>query len=51
MLDTFTSIVHHPFVIQLGPLPLTGFGIAMLLIGAWFVWKAVDLAMHSGGRA
>ena len=24
------AIVHHPFVLQLGPLPLTGFGIAML---------------------
>jgi len=30
MLETATSIVHHPFVIQLGPLSLTGFGIAML---------------------
>ena len=24
-------IVHHPWVINLGPLPLTGFGIAVLL--------------------
>ena len=23
-------IVHHPFVFRLGPLPLTGFGIAVL---------------------
>jgi thiol:disulfide interchange protein DsbD len=28
-----------------------GFGVAMLLIGGWFVWKAVDLWMHTGGRA
>jgi thiol:disulfide interchange protein len=28
-----------------------GFGIAMLLIGAWFLWKAVDLFLHTGGRA
>jgi thiol:disulfide interchange protein DsbD len=28
-----------------------GFGIAMLVIGAWFLWTAVDLWMHTGGRA
>jgi thiol:disulfide interchange protein len=28
-----------------------GFGVAMLVIGVWFVWKAVDLWMHTGGRA
>jgi len=28
-----------------------GFGIAMLVIGVWFLWKAVDLWMHMGGRA
>jgi phosphatidylglycerol:prolipoprotein diacylglycerol transferase len=28
--SAFVSIVHHPFVVQLGPLPLTGFGVAML---------------------
>jgi phosphatidylglycerol:prolipoprotein diacylglycerol transferase len=28
--DAAVSIVHHPLVLQLGPLPLTGFGIAML---------------------
>jgi phosphatidylglycerol:prolipoprotein diacylglycerol transferase len=30
MSDAAVSIVHHPLVLQLGPLPLTGFGIAML---------------------
>ena len=28
-----------------------GFGIAMVLIGAWFLWRAADLWMHTGGRA
>lgn len=28
-----------------------GFGFAMLAIGAFFLWKAVDLWMHTGGRA
>ncbi len=28
-----------------------GFGVAMLVIGAWFLWSAVDLWMHAGGRA
>lgn len=28
--DAAVSIIHHPLVLQLGPLPLTGFGIAML---------------------
>jgi hypothetical protein len=28
-----------------------GFGVAMLLIGAWFLWSAVDLWMHTGGRS
>ncbi len=28
-----------------------GFGLAMLVIGAWFLFKAVDLWMHTGGRA
>jgi phosphatidylglycerol:prolipoprotein diacylglycerol transferase len=27
----FEPIVHHPFVINLGPLPLTGFGIAVVV--------------------
>lgn len=27
-----------------------GFGVAMLLIGAWFLWNAVQLFMHSGSR-
>ena len=27
-----------------------GFGFAMLLIGAWFLWNAVQLFMHSGSR-
>ena len=26
-----TSIIHHPFVYPVGPLPLTGFGLALLL--------------------
>ena len=28
-----------------------GFGVAMILIGAWFVWMAVDLWMHTGSAA
>jgi cytochrome c-type biogenesis protein len=28
-----------------------GFGVAMLVIGAFFIWKAVDLWMHTGGRS
>lgn len=28
-----------------------GFGFAMLLIGAWFVWQAVELWRHTGGGA
>jgi thiol:disulfide interchange protein DsbD len=28
-----------------------GFGFAMLAIGAFFLWKAVDLWIHTGGRA
>lgn len=28
-----------------------GFGFAMIAIGAVFLWKAVDLWMHTGGRA
>lgn len=28
-----------------------GFGVGMLLIGAWFLWKAVDLWRHTGGRS
>ncbi len=39
MPETLTSIVHHPFVIQLGPLPLTGFGIAML--GSFLIAQVV----------
>ncbi len=35
MNDIVNSIVHHPFVVHLGPLPLTGFGIAML--GAFLI--------------
>ena len=34
------AIVHHPFVLQLGPLPLTGFGIAML--GAFVIAQIVS---------
>jgi phosphatidylglycerol:prolipoprotein diacylglycerol transferase len=29
--DSVRFIVHHPFVINLGPFPLTGFGLAVLL--------------------
>ena len=39
MNDTITAIVHHPFVVNLGPLPLTGFGIAML--GAFLIAQIV----------
>jgi len=28
-----------------------GFGVAMLLIGGWFLWQAIGLWMHAGGRA
>jgi thiol:disulfide interchange protein DsbD len=28
-----------------------GFGVAMVLIGAWFLFTAVDLWIHTGGRA
>jgi thiol:disulfide interchange protein DsbD len=28
-----------------------GFGLAMLVIGVWFLWKAVDLWTHTGGQA
>ena len=28
-----------------------GFGVAMLLIGLFFLWKAVDLWRHTGGAA
>jgi cytochrome c-type biogenesis protein len=28
-----------------------GFGVAMLLIGAWFLWSAANLWMHAGGRS
>ena len=28
-----------------------GFGVAMLVIGGWFLYNAVDLWMHTGGRA
>ena len=28
-----------------------GFGFAMIAIGVVFLWKAVDLWMHTGGRA
>ncbi len=41
--STLTSIVHHPFVLQLGPLPLTGFGIAML--GAFLIAQIVSQAV------
>jgi thiol:disulfide interchange protein DsbD len=27
-----------------------GFGVAMVLIGAWFLWTAVELFRHGGGR-
>ena len=39
MSETITSIVHHPFSIELGPLSLTGFGIAML--GAFLIAQVV----------
>ena len=42
MNDTVTAIVHHPFVLNLGPLPLTGFGIAML--GAFLIGQIVAQA-------
>jgi phosphatidylglycerol:prolipoprotein diacylglycerol transferase len=41
--SALTSIVHHPFVLQLGPLPLTGFGIAML--GAFLIAQIVSQAV------
>jgi hypothetical protein len=28
-----------------------GFGVAMLLIGAWFLFTAINLWIHTGGRA
>jgi thiol:disulfide interchange protein len=28
-----------------------GFGIAMILIGGWFLWSAIDLWRHTGGRS
>jgi hypothetical protein len=28
-----------------------GFGVAMLLIGAWFLFTAVELWLHTGNRA
>jgi thiol:disulfide interchange protein DsbD len=28
-----------------------GFGVAMIVIGAWFLWSAVNLWLHAGGRA
>jgi phosphatidylglycerol:prolipoprotein diacylglycerol transferase len=37
--SSLDSIVHHPFVLNLGPLPLTGFGIAML--GAFVIAQIV----------
>jgi len=37
--DAFDAIVHHSFVVHLGPLPLTGFGIAML--GAFLIAQIV----------
>jgi len=40
--DSLTAIVHHPFVVHLGPLPLTGFGIAML--GAFLIAQVVAQA-------
>lgn len=42
MNEIVQSIVHHPFVINLGPLPLTGFGIAML--GAFLIAQIVAQA-------
>jgi phosphatidylglycerol:prolipoprotein diacylglycerol transferase len=42
MTDAVNSIVHHAFVVQLGPLPLTGFGIAML--GAFLIGQLVTQA-------
>jgi phosphatidylglycerol:prolipoprotein diacylglycerol transferase len=41
--SALTSIIHHPFVLQLGPLPLTGFGIAML--GAFLIAQIVSQAV------
>jgi phosphatidylglycerol:prolipoprotein diacylglycerol transferase len=34
------AIIHHPFTFQLGPLPLTGFGIAVLM--AFFIAQIVS---------
>lgn len=45
MNDIATSILHHPFVINLGPLPLTGFGIAML--GAFLIGQIVAQSVLS----
>lgn len=28
-----------------------GFGVAMLVIGAWFLWKGIDLYVHTGARS
>jgi phosphatidylglycerol:prolipoprotein diacylglycerol transferase len=43
--STLVSIVHHPFVVNLGPLPLTGFGIAML--GSFVIAQLVAQAVLS----
>ena len=42
MNETMTAIVHHPFALDLGPLKLTGFGIAML--GAFLIAQIVAQA-------
>lgn len=39
MLDAAVSIVHHPAVVRVGPLTLTGFGVAML--GAFVIGQIV----------
>lgn len=43
MNETFTAITAHKFEIQLGPLPLTGFGLAML--GAFVIGQVVAQAI------
>jgi phosphatidylglycerol:prolipoprotein diacylglycerol transferase len=43
MNETLGSIVHHAFVVNLGPLPLTGFGVAML--GSFVIGQIVAQAV------
>ena len=47
--SSLTSIVHHAFVVHVGPIPLTGFGVAML--GAFLVGQVVaQAALTERGR-